>query len=100
MQPADIDGVSQIAPWWSHIAVPRALYDNLTIVHVEPCTRKRLANFLRCLPNRREHVAWMKEVVKANMGHQLPEPDYPPQHHLQAGLETDCSGSDRAIPAL
>jgi len=64
---ADIDGVSQIAPWCSHIAVPRALYDNLTIVHVEPCTRKRLANFLRCLPDRGEYVAWMKEVVKANM---------------------------------
>jgi hypothetical protein len=64
---ADIDGVSQIAPWRSQIEVPRARYDNLTIIHVEQCTRKRLSRFLRYLPNRRDYVRWMKEVVIANM---------------------------------
>jgi hypothetical protein len=64
---ADIDGVAQIAPWRSRIEVPKARYDNLTIVHVEPWTRKRLSTFLRYLPNRREYVRWMKEVVKAHM---------------------------------
>src|SRR5215471_12694319 len=30
--------------------------------------------------------------------HQLPEPDYPPQHNLQGGLETNCSGFDQSPP--
>jgi hypothetical protein len=65
---ADIDGVSLLCPERrKHANVPKAKYDNLTVIHVPSCTKARLNNFLKTLANRRTYVAWMIETIKTHM---------------------------------
>jgi hypothetical protein len=63
---ADIDGITQLCPWRSHLPVPQALYTNLSIVHVQSCTTQKLSTFLRLAKNRHEYVDWMKETILAH----------------------------------
>jgi hypothetical protein len=65
---SDLDGVTSLCPWRTHVEVPPARYDNLTIVHVDCYTDERLASYLLNQANRLKYVRWMKEVIKENMG--------------------------------
>jgi hypothetical protein len=59
---ADIDGITQLCPWRSHVQVPQASYANLSIVHVKSCTTQRVSKFLKLAKNRYEYVNWMKHT--------------------------------------
>lgn len=63
---ADIDGITQLCPWRSHAEVPQANYANLSIVHVKPCTTRKLSSFLKLAKNRYEYVDWMKTTILAH----------------------------------
>jgi hypothetical protein len=60
---ADIDGITPLCPWRSHVDVPQASYANLSIVHVPCLTKQRLSKYLKNVKNRRAYVEWMKEVI-------------------------------------
>jgi hypothetical protein len=64
---ADLDGVTQLCPWRSHVDVPRGRFDKLTIVHVEQCHTDRLTKYLGQLENRTVYVAWMKQLIRDHM---------------------------------
>jgi hypothetical protein len=63
---ADIDGITQLCPWRSHVQVPQARYANLSIVHVKSCTTQRVSKFLKLAKNRYEYVRWIKETILAH----------------------------------
>jgi hypothetical protein len=63
---ADVDGVTSLCPWRSHIKVPQANYANLSIVHVKSCTNQRLSKFLKLAKNRHAYVDYMKETILAH----------------------------------
>lgn len=63
---ADIDGVTTLCPWRAPRPMPQALYDNLSIIHVQPPTRERVAKQLMTLDGRNAYVAWMMGVIIAN----------------------------------
>jgi hypothetical protein len=63
---ADIDGITQLCPWRSHVQVPQASYSNLSIFHVKSWTTQRLSKFLKLAKNRYEYVSWMKEIIIAH----------------------------------
>jgi hypothetical protein len=43
---ADLDGVTPLCPWRSHVDVPRGRYDNLSIIHVDACHTGTLKKYL------------------------------------------------------
>jgi hypothetical protein len=60
---ADIDGITPLCRWRSHVDVPRASYANLSIIHVPCFTRQKLSTFLKHVKNRRVYVDWMKQTI-------------------------------------
>jgi hypothetical protein len=64
---ADIDGVTSLCAWRSHVEVPQACYDNLSIVHVDCYTDENLSDYLDTKSNRVTYVDWMKTVIREHM---------------------------------
>ncbi len=64
---ADIDGITPLCPWREHIAVPRADYRNLEIIHVPQHTKRRTSEYLKTAANQRAYVKWMIETIKLYM---------------------------------
>ena len=60
---ADVDGVSELVPWRTHIAVPRVRYDNLHIVHAYDHTRENLNEFLKHAGNRRKYAEHIEKLI-------------------------------------
>jgi hypothetical protein len=60
---ADIDGVSALVPWRTHIAVPQVRYDNLQIVHAYDYTRENLNDFLKLATNRRKYAEHAEKLI-------------------------------------
>jgi hypothetical protein len=63
---ADVDGITPLCPWRSHVDVPRASYANLSIVHVPCYTRQRLKKHFEHVKNRRAYLDWMKQTIIAH----------------------------------
>lgn len=64
---ADIDGVGDLCPWRTNVAVPQVRYDNLHIVHVEPYTRDNLAEYFQREPNRLKYTEHAQQVIRGLM---------------------------------
>lgn len=64
---ADIDGVSQVCPWREHVSIPKAQYQNLSIVHVPQFTKRQLKEFLGKASNQHRYVDWMVQTIKDHM---------------------------------
>jgi len=64
---ADIDGVTSLCAWRSHVEVPQARYDNLSIVHVDCYNDENLSDYLDTKSNRVMYVDWMKTVIREHM---------------------------------
>jgi hypothetical protein len=65
---ADLDGVTSLCAWRTHVEVPRARYDRLSIVHVECYTEeKNLSEYLKTKGNRTSYADWMKTVITEQM---------------------------------
>jgi hypothetical protein len=64
---ADIDGITSLCPWREHIEIPQASYQKLSIVHVEPHTKKPLKKFFEKSSNRHAYVEWMIQTIRQNM---------------------------------
>jgi hypothetical protein len=65
---SDIDGISQLCPWRTHQEVPRARYDNLSIIHVQPPNKgKNLTEWLKSAKRKREYVQWLVPMIKEHM---------------------------------
>jgi hypothetical protein len=63
---ADIDGITSLCPWRSHVKLPQASYANLSIVHAPSSTRQKLSTYLKLAKNRRAYVDWMKQTILAH----------------------------------
>jgi hypothetical protein len=64
---ADLDGITRLCPWRSHVDVPRGDFRNLHIVHVSPLTTDPLVTFLSRNRNRQRYIDWMKSLVLDNV---------------------------------
>jgi hypothetical protein len=64
---ADIDGITNIAPYRVQAEVPKASYENLEIVHVGQHTKTRLDQYLATAPNQHAYVDWLLNVITENM---------------------------------
>jgi hypothetical protein len=64
---ADIDHVTELCSWRTHVAVPQVRYDNLHIVHAPPFASENLADFLRREANRRKYAEQAKEIIRQVM---------------------------------
>jgi hypothetical protein len=64
---ADIDGITNIAPYRVQAEVPRASYENLEIVHVGQHTKTRLDQYLEKASNQHAYVDWMINVITEHM---------------------------------
>ena len=64
---ADIDCVTELCSWRRHVPVPKVRYDNLHIVHAEPCTKENLSEFLRKDTNRRKYAEHAKKIIREVM---------------------------------
>ena len=60
---ADIDGVSDLCSWRTHVVVPQVRYDNLHIVHAEHYTQKNLTEFFQKETNRRKYTDDAKKLI-------------------------------------
>jgi hypothetical protein len=60
---ADIDGVSKLSSWRTHVAVPQVRYDNLHIVHAYDYTRENLNDFLKQGTNRRKYAEHAEKLI-------------------------------------
>jgi hypothetical protein len=60
---ADIDKVSDLCSWRSHVAVPPVRYDRLHVVHAEHYSRENLTEFFRSESNRRKYVEDAKRLI-------------------------------------
>jgi hypothetical protein len=60
---ADIDGVTELVPWRTHVAAPQVRYDNLHIVHAHDCTRENLNEFLKHAGNRRKYAEHAEKLI-------------------------------------
>jgi hypothetical protein len=60
---ADIDGVSELVSWRTHVAVPQVRYDNLHIVHAYDYTRENLKEFLRVAANQRKYAEHAEKLI-------------------------------------
>jgi hypothetical protein len=63
---ADIDGITTLCAWRSHVNVPLASYANLNIVHAPCITRQKLFTYLKQVKNRRAYVSWMRQTILAH----------------------------------
>jgi hypothetical protein len=64
---ADIDRVSELCSWRTHVTVPQVNYDNLHIIHTERFTKENLTEFLRKDANRRKYAEHAKKVIREIM---------------------------------
>jgi hypothetical protein len=64
---ADLDGITRLCPWRSHVDVPGGDFRNLDIVHVPPLTTDPLVAFLSRNRNRQRYIDWMKSVILDNV---------------------------------
>jgi hypothetical protein len=64
---ADIDCVTELCSWRTHVPVPQVRYDNLHIVHAEPCTTENLSAFLGKDSNRRKYAEHAKKIIREIM---------------------------------
>jgi hypothetical protein len=64
---ADLDGMTQLAPWRIKREVPVARYDNLTVIAEKPYPQKRLDLLFKKAQGRRDYAAWMIDVIKNRM---------------------------------
>jgi hypothetical protein len=64
---ADIDGITNIAPYRAQAEVPKASYENLEIIHVGQHTKTRLDQYLETAPNQHSYVDWMINVIIEHM---------------------------------
>jgi hypothetical protein len=60
---ADIDKVSDLCSWRSHVPVPSVRYDRLHVIHAEHYTRENLTEFFRRDSNRRRYVEDAKKLI-------------------------------------
>lgn len=60
---ADIDKVSDLCSWRSHVPVPSVRYDRLHVIHAEHYTRENLTEFFRSDSNRRRYVEDAKKLI-------------------------------------
>jgi hypothetical protein len=60
---ADIDKVSDLCSWRSHVPVPSVRYDHLQVIHAEHYTRENLTEFFRSDSNRRKYVESAKRLI-------------------------------------
>jgi hypothetical protein len=60
---ADVDGITALCQWRSHVEVPKASYANLSVLHVPCFTRQKLSTYLKQAKNRRAYVDWMKQII-------------------------------------
>jgi hypothetical protein len=60
---ADIDGVSELVSWRTHVAVPQVQYDNLHIIHTYDYTRENLNDFLKQGTNRRKYAEHAEKLI-------------------------------------
>jgi hypothetical protein len=60
---ADIDRVSDLCSWRTHVSVPKVRYDNLHIVHAEHYTQENLTEFFQKEPNRRRYSEGAKRLI-------------------------------------
>jgi len=64
---ADIDGLNELCPWRRQVAIPRATYDRLSIVHVPSVAEGTLKRFLQTPSNRREYVRHILDTVRSHV---------------------------------
>jgi hypothetical protein len=64
---ADIDRVSDLCSWRTHVPVPQVRYDNLHIVHAEPFMKDNLTEFFRKEVNRRKYAEHAKKTIRGIM---------------------------------
>ena len=64
---ADIDGVSKLVSWRTHVAVPQVRYDNLHIVHAYDYTRENLNDFFKHAGNRRKYAEHAQQLIREIM---------------------------------
>ena len=64
---ADIDGVSELVPWRTPIAVPKVTFDNLNIVHAYDHTKESLTEYLKDARNRKRYAEHAEKVILAIM---------------------------------
>jgi hypothetical protein len=60
---ADIDGVSELVPWCTQVAVPQVSYGNLHIVHAHDCTGENLSEFLNRANNRKRYAEHAEKLI-------------------------------------
>jgi hypothetical protein len=60
---ADIDGVSALVPWRTHVTVPPVHYDNLQIVHAYDYTPENLNEFLKLAANRKKYAEHAEKLI-------------------------------------
>jgi uncharacterized protein (DUF2249 family) len=60
---ADIDGVSKLVSWRTHVAVPQVRYDNLHIIHAYDYTRENLNEFLKQTTSRRKYAEHAEKLI-------------------------------------
>jgi hypothetical protein len=61
---ADIDRVSELCSWRTHVPVPQVRYDNLHIVHATLYAKDNLAEFFLREPNRRKYIEHAKKLIR------------------------------------
>jgi hypothetical protein len=61
---ADIDRVSDLCSWRTHVPVLQVRYDNLHIVHAQPYTTDNLTDFFRKEINRRKYAEHAKTLIR------------------------------------
>ena len=64
---ADIDGLNELCPWRRQVAIPRATYNRLSIVHVPSVAEGTLKRFLQTPNNRREYVRHILDTVRSHV---------------------------------
>jgi hypothetical protein len=64
---AEIDKVSELCSWRTHVTVPQVRFDRLRLVHVRPYLSGNLNDLLRKELNRRSHKEHVVHVIKELM---------------------------------
>jgi hypothetical protein len=61
---ADIDKVTELCSWRTHVAVPEVRFDNLQIVHIHPHLSGNLNELFNKEPNRRNYKEHVEHVIR------------------------------------
>jgi hypothetical protein len=64
---ADIDGLNELCPWRKPVAIPKATYDRLEIVHVPSVAKGTLKRFLQTPENRREYARHILDAIRSHV---------------------------------